>query len=119
LVFSASFLVIKYLTVLMDDLLKWAQDKENCCTSRDWPAVLEKLKKLKLDKVHIVADFDMTLTQYLNPKTGQRSLSSHGALGRWAELPKEMFERLNLLYKTYYPMEISTELTYEEKVFIT
>jgi hypothetical protein len=113
--FSRSF--PNNLNIRMDDLLKWAQEEGNCCTSKDWPAVLEKLKKLQLDRTHIVADFDMTLTQYWNPKTGKRSLSSHGALDKWQGLPAEIKKRLDSLYNTYYPMEISTDLGYDEKVF--
>ena len=100
----------------MEDLLKWAQEKENCCISKDWSAVLAKLNRLELDRTHIVADFDMTLTKYLNPITGKRSLSSHGALEKWDGLPPAIKERLDWLYKTYYPKEISTDLTYEERV---
>jgi HAD superfamily hydrolase (TIGR01544 family) len=99
----------------MDALLEWCQHEYNHVKAKDWQAVKEKLGKLHLEHTHIIADFDMTLTKYWDPTTGKRSMSSHGAFENWSGLKKEVKDRMDELYKKYYPIEVSSTIPYEEK----
>jgi hypothetical protein len=63
----------------------------------------------------VIADFDMTLTKFLNPITKQRSMTSHGALENWSRLPKTVKQRMDFLSKKYYPMEVDPHLDKAEK----
>jgi HAD superfamily hydrolase (TIGR01544 family) len=99
----------------MDKVLEWAKDPVNNCISKDWKIVQSKLEHLKLSKTHIIADFDMTLTQYMDHSTGQRSQSSHGAFESWSGLNPEIKAKMRSYYHKYYPMEISHSITHDEK----
>lgn len=83
-----------------------------------------------LDTLHVIADFDMTLTKHwvparydfhdTTPKTQQkneveRNLSSHGVLERGQHVSKDFAIHTRQLYQHYYPYEISTTLDIEEK----
>lgn len=84
---------------------------------KDLPGVRDIIKKLRADgpsKLHIISDFDMTLTKYW--VNGQRSVSSHGVLEKSSFLSLEARLKLKLLYEKYYPIEINQSLSHEERV---
>ncbi|KAI8893418.1 pyrimidine 5'-nucleotidase [Globomyces pollinis-pini] len=100
----------------IQSLLEWSKDPKNNIQIKDWDSVANKIMKFnqqKTEHIHIIADFDMTLTKYW--ENGKRSRSSHGILEASNGLTTEMKEKLGELYKKYYPLEISQEITYEEK----
>ncbi|KAJ3327443.1 hypothetical protein HDU76_011795 [Blyttiomyces sp. JEL0837] len=66
-----------------------------------------------LESMHIISDFDMTMTKYwLN---GSRSPSTHSILTRSTRIPVEFKTKSDEYYKKYYPIEVSHTHTYEEK----
>lgn len=83
---------------------------------KDFENVEKKLLKIirdGKDKIHLISDFDMTITKYwLN---GKRSPSSHDILTRSSKVSENYRKRCEELKAKYYPIEISPELTNEEK----
>jgi 5'-nucleotidase len=82
----------------------------------DRAAVEHKLRAIQSggpEKLHLVADFDMTLTKYW--VNGQRNVSSHGIVMRSHAMTDELRRRTDELYAFYYPMEVSHTLSKEEK----
>ncbi len=85
--------------------------------AKDWAKLEDKLNKIVeggRSSVHIISDFDMTLTKYWH--NGERSPSTHGLLNRYSRLGKEFKQRSDALYQKYYPMEVSNTIPYEDKV---
>ncbi|KAI8844758.1 pyrimidine 5'-nucleotidase [Chytridium lagenaria] len=83
---------------------------------RDFAALQRKLEDVLeggKSKLHIISDFDMTMTRYW--MNGSRSPSSHAILTRSPSISAEFKQRSDVLYKTYYPIEISPTVTKEEK----
>ncbi|KAJ3132134.1 5'-nucleotidase, cytosolic III [Physocladia obscura] len=79
-------------------------------------AVEAKLTQIESDgisKVHVISDFDMTITRYWH--NGVRSPSTHSILTRSDRVSDEFRTQTDVLYKKYYPMEISTTLSFEQK----
>lgn len=73
-----------------------------------------------LDRLHIIADFDMTLTRHWIKseiaKTGfERNLSSHAVLERGPAVSKGFAEHTAKLAEHYYPFEIDATIGLEEK----
>ena len=99
----------------MNDFESWCLQPENNVESKDFTAAFSKIKKLRPQSTHFVADFDMTLTAYTNPQTKQRSMSSHGALENWSGLSQEVKSKMRELYLKYYPLEISREISDDVK----
>ncbi|KAJ3359524.1 hypothetical protein HDU91_004902 [Kappamyces sp. JEL0680] len=106
-------------------ILEWTKNPANNFLCKDIATVQAKIERLQIDSMHgswlafdelVIADFDMTLTQYNDPATGKRSMSSHGALENWSRLPRETKERMNLLYQKYYPMEVSSTISHHDKL---
>ncbi|KAI8616371.1 pyrimidine 5'-nucleotidase-domain-containing protein [Chytriomyces sp. MP71] len=83
---------------------------------RDRAAVTDKLQRIKadgIDKLHLISDFDMTMTRFwLN---GVRSPSTHAVLTRSSRVTEDFKKQAETSYKKYYPLEISTTLSYGEK----
>ncbi|KAJ3063791.1 5'-nucleotidase, cytosolic III-like [Podochytrium sp. JEL0797] len=76
-------------------------------------AKMEQIQAGGIDKLHIISDFDMTMTRFwLN---GARSPSTHAVLTRSHMVSEEFKKGTDELYKKYYPMEISTTLSFAEK----
>jgi len=65
------------------------------------------------DSVHLISDFDMTITKYWY--NGKRSPSSHDILTRSSKVSENYRKRCEDLKEKFYPIEISPELTTEEK----
>ncbi|ORY36751.1 HAD-superfamily hydrolase [Rhizoclosmatium globosum] len=63
--------------------------------------------------LHVISDFDMTMTKFWH--NGARSPSTHAVLTRSHRVSDEFRKKTDELYKKYYPMEISTTLSFEEK----
>lgn len=83
----------------------------------DRASVEQKLRAIQSggpSKLHLVADFDMTLTKYW--VNGQRNASSHGIVMRSHAMTDELRRRTDELYKKYYPIEISSTASQEEKI---
>jgi HAD superfamily hydrolase (TIGR01544 family) len=102
---------------IIDTLLFAANKKDSNIHIRNYEQVRETITAIMNDgfqKLHIISDFDMTLTRYwLN---GKRSVSSHGVLERSSFLSQESREALHQLYLKYYPIEIDKHMPLEEKI---
>lgn len=117
--FSAFFFLKLMLVVpeKIETLVQWALDPSNNVTIKDIKSVTEKIIKLdekRVEHIHIIADFDMTLTKYW--VDGKRNMSSHGVMEHSSMLPGDIKNKMNKLYAKYYPLEISHDITQEEKV---
>jgi len=78
--------------------------------------VEEKLSKIindGKDSVHLISDFDMTITKYWY--NGTRSPSSHDILTRSSKVSETYRKTCEDLKEKFYPIEINPELTTEEK----
>jgi cytosolic 5'-nucleotidase 3 len=73
---------------------------------------LEEIKKQMqqdgVEKLHIIADFDKTLTKAF--VEGQASPSAIAQIRQGNYLPEEYSRRAHELFDTYHPIEVSTEL---------
>lgn len=70
------------------------------------------IKENGAEKLHIISDFDMTLTK---PRgKGQRANGSYDLLNEGGYLKEGFMEKAHELYDFYRPIETSTELTREE-----
>ncbi|ETI53498.1 HAD hydrolase, family IE [Phytophthora nicotianae CJ01A1] len=82
-----------------------------------------KMKKFVKDgpeQLLVIADFDRTLTPYYKPRSDpqkplERESSSHGLLMTSSVLPPEVAVAHQKLFARYYPVEISSNLSDEEK----
>lgn len=84
---------------------------------KDIKKVEEKLLKIirdGKDKVHVISDFDMTITKYWHQ--GKRSPSSHDILSNSSKVSQKYHERCIELKEHYYPIEISSELNDAQKL---
>jgi 5'-nucleotidase len=100
----------------IESLLAYARNPKNNIHIKDVQKVTEKLMKMnekRAEHIHIISDFDMTLTKYW--VDGKRNLSTHGVIEHGTVLSQEAKEKLHGLYATYYPIEISHEITKEDK----
>ncbi|KAJ3091332.1 hypothetical protein HK102_000924 [Quaeritorhiza haematococci] len=100
----------------MDTLLERLSTDPTLCI-KDVEAVKKKLQAIVADgtsHVHIISDFDMTLTRYWD--NGQRSVSSHGILMRSQKVSANYKQLTQQLYDKYYPIEVSHTVPHEEKV---
>lgn len=83
---------------------------------KDVDKVSEKLKglfKSGSQTLHIISDFDMTLTKYW--MDGERNHSSHSVLASTDAISTEFKEAEKRLCQEYYPYEISTTISHQEK----
>ncbi|KAF0699223.1 Aste57867_10188 [Aphanomyces stellatus] len=62
----------------------------------------------------VIADFDYTLTPYYTP-TGEHAHSCHGIVSGSGFLGPEFQAKANALFQQFYPIEISPNLTHDEK----
>jgi len=84
---------------------------------KNFENVERKLLKIIIDgkdKIHLISDFDMTITKYWY--NGKRSPSSHDILSRSSKVSENYRKRCDALKAKYYPIEISPELTNEQKL---
>ncbi|KAJ3104907.1 5'-nucleotidase, cytosolic III [Phlyctochytrium planicorne] len=84
--------------------------------TKDGAEVTKKLEQIiagGAKKLHIISDFDMTMTKYW--VNGKRSPSSHAILTRSPSITQEFKDRSDDLYKKYYPIEISSTVSTEVK----
>jgi hypothetical protein len=76
---------------------------------------LEALVRQGPGAMHVITDFDMTLTQYHGPD-GKRTASSHGILTKSQRTTPEYRELTNALFNKYHPMEVDRTLEHAAKV---
>ncbi|KAJ9062304.1 hypothetical protein DSO57_1012098 [Entomophthora muscae] len=79
-------------------------------------SVLSKVKQILKDgaiALHIITDFDMTLTKHW--VNGQRNFSSHSVLAASKAVSESFINSEKALCAEYYPIEISTTISFEEK----
>ena len=50
----------------LEALFEWMQDPSNNLKFKDFDSVKGKISKLLIDKTHIIADFDMTMTRFFD-----------------------------------------------------
>ncbi|KAI8914243.1 pyrimidine 5'-nucleotidase [Gorgonomyces haynaldii] len=98
----------------LQSLLEWTT--KGFVHIKDKEQVSKKLQELfhqSSQKLHIISDFDMTLTKYW--VNGVRSPSSHGILHRSLLFPEWAKNEQDALYDKYYPMEIDGQLEHDLK----
>lgn len=80
----------------------------------------KKVDKILLDglnNLHIICDFDATMTRYYkNKDRKERNPGSHLILSSSSRLTDEFKEETKLLLEKYYPIEINPKLTKEQKI---
>src|SRR3989344_9508758 len=74
---------------------------------------IEAFKRQGVDKIHIVSDFDNTLTASF--VDGQRIPSIISVLRDGNYLTKDYAEKAHALYNKYHPIEINPEIPLKEK----
>ncbi|KAJ9062309.1 hypothetical protein DSO57_1012101 [Entomophthora muscae] len=80
-------------------------------------AVLEKITKINKDgaeALHIITDFDMTLTKHW--VNGKRNFSSHSALQASNAVSDDFVKQAKEIFAKYYPLEIDPTIPHNEKV---
>jgi len=83
---------------------------------KNYDVVEKKLNKIigeGKENVHIISDFDMTITKYWH--NGERSPNSHDIFTKSSMVNDEFRKRYEGSKAKYYPIEISPDLTNEEK----
>eukprot|EP01029_Cantina_marsupialis_P028700 TRINITY_DN777894_c0_g1_i1.p1 TRINITY_DN777894_c0_g1~~TRINITY_DN777894_c0_g1_i1.p1 ORF type:complete len:286 (+),score=88.98 TRINITY_DN777894_c0_g1_i1:84-941(+) len=90
------------------------------------PRVIVKNPKLVDEKRHaivesgpenlsVVADFDFTISRF-STKDGKRVNGCHSVVENCGLLSEEYHKNIHKLLEKYYPLEISTEISFEEKL---
>eukprot|EP00063_Salmo_salar_P059482 XP_014034317.1 PREDICTED: 7-methylguanosine phosphate-specific 5'-nucleotidase-like [Salmo salar] len=84
---------------------------------RDPPRVEEIIKTMQkagTSTIQVISDFDMTLTRFAY--NGKRCPTSHNILDNSKLISEECKAQLKDLLNTYYPIEIDSKRTAEEKL---
>ncbi|XP_013878396.1 cytosolic 5'-nucleotidase 3 isoform X2 [Austrofundulus limnaeus] len=76
--------------------------------------VLQSIAEAGANKLQVISDFDMTLTRF--SYNGKRCPTCHNILDNSRAISSECKQKLADLLKTYYPIEIDTSLSVEEKL---
>ena len=74
-----------------------------------------QMKQAGIEKIHVISDFDSTLTKYWDTKKNTRSVSSHCVIGKFPKYSMEFRAATEALYAHYYPIEISQVIPLETK----
>lgn len=92
------------------------RDVDDAVLVRDPTAVESKLASLAsagLEHVHVVSDFDRTLTQFEHQ--GRRVDSCHGVIDSSPLLGDAFRAHIKSIFDKYYPLEISPSLSHDER----
>ncbi|KAJ3017367.1 5'-nucleotidase, cytosolic III [Thoreauomyces humboldtii] len=98
-------------------ILRHISNPANPYYVKDKTRVLEKLTSIIADgkdHLHIISDFDMTISKFW--VNGERNIGSHRVLALSSRVPEGFAIKTHEIYKKYYPMEISQTLSHPEKV---
>ncbi|XP_038836466.1 cytosolic 5'-nucleotidase 3-like [Salvelinus namaycush] len=76
--------------------------------------IIKAMQKAGTSKMQVISDFDMTLTRF--SYNGKRCPTSHNILDNSKLISEECKAQLKDLLNTYYPIEIDSKLTAEEKL---
>jgi len=68
------------------------------------------IKKDGKDNLHVIADFDRTLTSIYNSKGEEEDLSLFAKFRVYANMGEEYNKKYDLLYEKYYPIEMNHDL---------
>ncbi|OZJ01817.1 hypothetical protein BZG36_04814 [Bifiguratus adelaidae] len=80
-------------------------------------AKLERIIADGKDNLHVISDFDATMSTYWKDrKSGCRNTSAHGMVGRARVISPECKATTEALLAEYYPIEISRDMTQDEKI---
>ncbi|XP_077357848.1 7-methylguanosine phosphate-specific 5'-nucleotidase-like isoform X2 [Festucalex cinctus] len=75
---------------------------------------LKVMKQAGTASLHVISDFDMTLTRFAH--NGKRVPTSHNILANRLLVDEECGKKMRELLNTYYPIEIDASRTVEEKL---
>gem|GEM_PF-2861962 len=75
---------------------------------KSWEIVSEKIDRMRLEKLHIVADFDNTMTQ-------DNDFTSWGLFKESGLMPAEYVVERDKHYSFYHPKELDNTLSNDEK----
>jgi len=76
--------------------------------------ILKAMQKAGSNTIQVIADFDMTLTRFAY--NGKRCPTCHNILDNSKLISAECKEKLKVLLNTYYPIEIDSSRSIEEKL---
>ncbi|XP_038845115.1 cytosolic 5'-nucleotidase 3-like [Salvelinus namaycush] len=76
--------------------------------------IIKAMQKAGTSKIQVISDFDMTLTRFAY--NGKRCPTSHNILDNSKLISEECKAQLKDLRNTYYPIEIDSKRTAEEKL---
>eukprot|EP00943_MAST-04B_sp_MAST-4B-sp1_P001335 g1335.t1 len=92
-------------------------NNKNRIIGKNYLKLYEKFKILReggSKKLQIISDFDRTISKYYLEDGKTKGESCHGVL-KHCDLPN-FAEQAQVLFEKYYPMEISTELSLEDRI---
>ena len=98
------------------EILGLVESSQGKIVSKNIPKAYEKYKVLAqggAQQLQIISDFDRTISKYYLNDGKSKGNSCHGVHN--CDLPN-FAEEAEKLYNKYYPMEVLTELSHEEKV---
>ncbi|RIA90943.1 pyrimidine 5'-nucleotidase [Glomus cerebriforme] len=98
---------------LLDSIQKIAKVHNTEVTAKK----IDKILKEGFGNLHVICDFDGTITKYYkNKDKKERSPSSHVILSLSSRLTSEFKEKTQALCDKYYPIEVDNSLTLEQKI---
>lgn len=104
----------------MDRLIADLESNPNIFLSKQSLLKLKRILEDGAHKLHIIADFDMTLTKnyIFNAKSScwERNISAHGMFMRYSKASDKFKRETQSLCDIYYPMEVDQLLTEQEKI---
>uniref|UniRef100_A0A7S2RNM4 5'-nucleotidase n=1 Tax=Mucochytrium quahogii TaxID=96639 RepID=A0A7S2RNM4_9STRA len=93
---------------------KYEKGAVEICNPSEFDAALDHIAKGGHEHLRVVIDFDYTMTTFWD-ENGNRGHSCHAVLEDCGLLPDSYHAVAQALQKKYFPLEISNEITHEEK----
>lgn len=75
---------------------------------------IQAMQHAGADSLQVISDFDMTLTRFAH--NGKRVPTTHNILNNRLLIGEDCVKKIQMLLKTYYPIEIDPHRTTEEKL---
>ncbi|KAJ3156258.1 5'-nucleotidase, cytosolic III-like [Geranomyces michiganensis] len=101
----------------VEAMMDFIDNPKNSLYVKDPTRVREKLTSILADgkdHLHIISDFDMTISRYW--VNGERNVGSHRVLALSSRVPEEFTAASKAIFEKYYPIEISQTISHSEKV---
>ncbi|CAG8664349.1 11186_t:CDS:2, partial [Paraglomus occultum] len=102
----------------VDDLMSKILSDESALRVKDVENVRMKISRILeggVNKLHVISDFDSTMSRHFREDMS-RNPTCHQVLSSGSMLSPEFKQATAALYQKYFPIEMDTTLTVEEKV---